>query len=797
MKKFDINEHIDLETLDNIEKVSIIVNTIDNKEFTKYNNVSDLYFRLNDGTYRHFTTKNMTKEELTLFSKCLRQAVRDAKNEGELVTDELENINNKKDVKRIRQSYEGLGYGAIATRAALITGATVLTGSALAGAYQLGKRNNETPVVPPVGIENGTDQVIEDLTPVVNRLVKPDMTGQNWDYYMSFYADNNLDIIQNKEYAKAMEFALAVNNSESWMKRTNLNGDEAIFGFSAREIVSFMLRMNDYTKEEMVSLYNGMEINPVEVMELSNNFMEKYQTYLVLSTNPVSLSMLVNNEEDKKVIDEFNEVHIKNQILRDSDKHEEAMQNRRQMYYDYFNSDVAGKETKAATAATSIVLRTHLVADSIISRMYQYKDTEVIFKIISESEIARGKSGETKAKTDLFGEQMMRTFVLGWEGFDQKTYLGKLGFNSNNYYVLVDDVARSIANMSCGPQEAMLNAAADKVETVTQTNEIVDSILGVLAPEQLVQINDIVKPYAELIEYTYNRELIEEMFDAKLKELGKYPEYAETFQELITEMSIAIWDKLNAKSKGTTGPRKTAPLTGNLVSTTNPEDVDAVVGSDARLAAEIAAAHAAGAIHETEVPKKVAEATASYQEAYDATFNHYAGKKVRNATKKFNPGWATSSNQWERLGYAHGKEHGLKWKADNAKDGTLEGGEITPVVPKPINPPPADPIPPIEDPIDSIIEPDIGIPQDPDYYTDEEIEDIYKDIDFTNGEDFQPVIESNQTSSNNDNEVTHYSVKELESKYSNYSFTSFDKNSFNFSTPEVEEEAVKIKEKGI
>ena len=525
-----------------------------------------------------------------------------------------------------------------------------------------------------------------------NTLTKPDMEGQTWDYYI----ENAIDSTQKQFYTTLGNWLTNFNNSTSWMSRTNNNGQSSIFGLTAKEGASLMLRFNEYTDEEMVTICNGMNINADEIMEESNHAIEKLITYYTISGTPTGIEALFNDAHDKEVIQAFEQHHQQVMNATDEDEKESLMQAEKQMFYDYFNSDVEGKETKAEAASTSYLLRTILPADTIISQLNRYHDTEAIYKI--------GSSEPINVTTSLFGEQMMCQFVTGWENFDQESYLGELGYSDSKYYVKTDGVKRSIADISCGEQEKKLRDADSYRLELTETNAAVDTAIQTMkltlqadnkySEEEINQIIDQMennlndgKGYNsidELTEYTYDRDLIEAMLDQKLKDLNKYPAYADTFDEVIEGMFL----KQAAVKGSSKGSSSSSGGSTKVTSVPNTETKDPQVAKDAlqtmgvspevseqmRIEAERQAAAAIGKERDdAEAYQKHYNLNQQEQIAYNfiyaAVYNHYAGKYVEGEWSKFkletspnypyNSNWASSSDARTRETYAMAKANAL------------------------------------------------------------------------------------------------------------------------------------------
>lgn len=602
------------------------------------------------------------------------------KEEQKLIRDLESNYQNYEDDYEEENEKKPLSLG---KKAAIAAGAVATAGALAAGGFALHN-----------ALANGNQP--QTTTEDENSLTKPDMEGQTWDYYEA----NAIDSVQKQFYTTLEDWLTNFNNSVSWMSRTNNAGQSAIFGLTPEETASLMLRFNEYTDEEIITICNGSNINADEIMEESNHAIEKLITYYTISGTPTGIDALFNDAHDKEVIQAFEQHHQQVMNATNDDEKESLMQAEKQMFYDYFNSDVEGKETKAEAASTSYLLRTILPADTIISQLNRYHDTEAIYKI--------GSSEPINVKTSLFGEQMMCQFVTGWENFNQESYLGELGYSSSKYYVKTDGVQRSIADISCGEQEKKLRDGDSYRLELTETNAAVDTAIQTMkltlqadnkySEEEINQIinqmennlND-GKGYNsidELTEYTYDRDLIEAMLDQKLKDLNKYPAYADTFDEVIEEMFLkqaAV--KGSSKGYSSSSGSSSSSTGGKKVETTNPQEAEAAlqamgvspeVSEQMRIEAEEKAAAAVGAERDTEAVKQKHEALnqqeqIAYNFIYAAVYNHYAGKYVegewsqyKKATSPdypYDSSWAYSSDARTRETYASAKANALSHAA--------------------------------------------------------------------------------------------------------------------------------------
>ncbi|MDD6223954.1 MAG: hypothetical protein PUB18_03035 [bacterium] len=524
----------------------------------------------------------------------------------------------------------------------------------------------------------------------VNKIVKADMVGKNWDYYI----ENATDNVQKQAWTQVGEFLLEFNNSQDWMARTSNNGENAIFGLTPEEAMALHVRMNEYTDEELITIYNSMNINADEIMNLSNDALERMNLYYRISKVPSGIAILFNDEHDQEVIRAFEVQHIKMMNANGTEK-EELMQEEKQMYQDYFNSDIEGKETKARAASTSYILRTMLPASQGIADLNDYKDTIILYSVNNQKQV--------EVKADLFDEVFMARYITGFENFDEEHYIKQLGYNADNYYLGIDGEKLSIADISCGEQEQKFrDADSFRVELETSAQVIADNRNAikealVLAVDENGQFDEkeldkiIDRALADgpqqtidqLTEFSYDPELIANMLTEKLKEKNKMPAYANTFFELYTEMVLA---QENIKLGSNVTSSKTTTITKTTSSALSAKEMLMGFGLSSEVAeakiveAEEKAAAAVGAErdtaethqkHEEQAKKEEYDLQNIYNETYNAYANGYSGE--------FKSEWANSSDANVRNTYNMAKQDGIDHysKIKSAEESNSNNNEST------------------------------------------------------------------------------------------------------------------------
>lgn len=565
-----------------------------------------------------------------------------------------ESLTTEKDKKRSTKK--------LVAGAALATAAGVVGVTACGAVKTNGKEN-----------EDAINTTVSDAAAIAGvELSKPNMEGQNWDYYL----ENAIDNTQKQAWTKVGEFLINLNNSQEWMTRVNNSGNQSVFGLTPEEAMALHVRFNEYTDEELITIFNSMNINADEIMDLSNDAIEKLELYYMVSDQVSGIEVLFNDEHDQEVIKAFEEHHVK--MMKAEGKEKEAlMQEEKQMFSDYFNSDIEGKETKARAASTSYILRTILFADSNLSNVYQFEGKVTLDKI---------SGGTVDAKTNLFDEIFMRRYVLGFENFNEENFIKNLGYNADKYTVLIDDVSRSIADISCGEQEEKLRDADEFRITLETSKQVVEDNREAIKEELTLaidengniseaQLDNIINRMNQdneqatidlLTQYSYDPTLIAEMLSNKLEELNKTPMYADTFFEYYTELAVKIMDA-NSTSKTTSSSKKSSSKV--IIETNNRDDAKnalinagdtPAVAESKIVAAEEEAARNAGAERDTEETKKKHEEEAEKEEEqlediYDETFKAYANGYVG----EYNSSWANSSNFSIKNTYAVAKQDGI------------------------------------------------------------------------------------------------------------------------------------------
>lgn len=609
--------------------------------------------------------QNMTK----LFSQCLSDNSFTLNKQNGVLKDSKDlqffKASNSKSLELYEQYKDSLndntnnnGKSRLTTAMTLAGLGIAVTAGATAGIVYA--RNHQAEPEP---VEENTQEEVND------EIVKPSMEGQDWDYY----TENAIDSVQKEAWTKVGSWLLEFNNSQSWMSRTNNDGQESRFGFTPEEAMAFYLRFNNFTDEELITICNGNNINADEIMNLSNDFIEKMNLYYSISNEKSGISALFNDEHDKEVVNTFEEHHVKMLNATGKDK-ESLMQEEKEMYKDYFNSDIEGKETKARAGSTSYLLRTMLPADQRESDLRNYKDKMTIY--------TTGTGKETEVKVDLFDEVFMSRYVQGFGDFDENHFLKQLGYNPEKYYLGIDGTKESIADLSCGEQEEKFRDADEYRVNLETSEKMVEDNKKALEAELTVYTDEDGKIDAdkvaeaiskmdltneeamisELTKYTYDNELIASMLNQKLESLNKNEMYSNTFWEKYTENILLELNKVGSSDKTySTKLQKVLETTNrDAVSNLLIASGDTPAEAEAKIVkAEETAAKAVGAERDTVETKQKHEQAAKQEEAvlqanYDEIFNYFASGNTGEMTK-----YSTSTDASVKKVYEIAKQDGL------------------------------------------------------------------------------------------------------------------------------------------
>lgn len=508
-----------------------------------------------------------------------------------------------------------------------------------------------------------------------------DMTGKDFAYY----SENALSTNQKTNMLTLNNFA-SKNGAESWqkvtlteeqMKQYGYENKEAIFGFTAEEAFALSLRFGHYTNDEYVTLMGGSNIDVVSVIDstnsLSNDALDSIISYYICSDEcNLNISEVINfDEKEQAKINEFEAMLAEwKKLTKDEDKEKEALAKMQEIKV-WFN-EFANTDNDELNNAKSYLLRTGLPACSILSQIYQYKDTiEVTF-------IGEEKTINEKVKTALFDEITMRRLVLGNGDIDD--YITKEGrYNllmekidvPKGYTLLLTDIDTSIADKYCSDEIQKLRDANDYIDKLRTENTVAEAAYQgslTINPNSDVKIGDqvasqmdnITTKYDELTEGTYSVEELLEMINNNLKEKGIYPQNINYFRTAkLSELNIEYNSKhgVTQGKKGdkiTTKEEKAKPVTpsdltasnavvldkqGNV--TTPEQAMEEARQEDVKeTGIKDASTPEASEKADQEAQQNAAERAAMLQGVYDASYNYFYSGNANG----YNAGWATSSD---------------------------------------------------------------------------------------------------------------------------------------------------------
>ncbi len=585
-----------------------------------------------------------------------------------------ENQNENSDLKK------KVTVGALAA-----AGLLALAGGAGAG-YAMGQKDdskNANPealnrIVTEIG---NTDVNIDNISTPIS------LEGQDWLYYVNEALDSDQKSLFINQISPWLN---EVNAKEDWERATlsqeqmtnyKFDDPECIYGFTADEAYALALRFNEYTNDQYVSLTGGKEIDTIDIMNdsnsQSNGALSKIISYYVNSDDcNLNISALLNfNEKEQAKIVEFETLFREYKALdNEKGKEKEAetkMQEIKKSLVNYA-MDIDSEQVNAK----SYILRTFLPAASIISQMHQYQDKIPVTLYDTKTQTNVDKD----IKTALFDEITMRTLVLGYNetavmgAFDSEAFLEEHNISTSRYNLLNTDVARSIADQSCGTQATRLDEANKYIaaqrsedlamETAYAGSQNIDlSTVGAYD-----NLNNVRSHYDQLVNGTFDANTIIELLNKDLMDKNIYPKNVEYFtQYLITEKMIE-YKNTHGVTQGKVGDiiKETyqqnvkvteADLTAPNVTVRNHAG-EVVSASEAMAEARQEDAknstsydYAASTPEESKQAQQQAQASQGYvdrtallQNVYNATYNHFYGQDVLEATTGYDPSWATSSD---------------------------------------------------------------------------------------------------------------------------------------------------------
>ena len=438
-----------------------------------------------------------------------------------------------------------------------------------------------------IGVEASDGK--EDTNSNTTTVVKPSMEGQSYEYYVSYAPEG----LQKSTMVSYHDYVMNFNNSEGWMyseltpemkeelekMSITLDGDEALFGFTAEEVNAFNLVYGTHTNEEYTKLMNGKYIDVTKVMSSAesemNQAIRKAIVYYLNSDNAhLGIENAINfTDSEKEQINKFEDMFQEYKDLLNSEKYDEAetkMKEIKQAVLEY-----AHAQDTEVNNAKPYILRTLVPAFSVYSVSYGYQDTITL----NLQDNATGKPVDKEVKTTLWDEITMRDLVEGYkeckdehgvvyqDGFSEIEFLNRLSIDSKKYSLIISDDGVSIADTYVGGLENKLSGANDYMEKLRTENNATDAYVAATVDGADVSNNS---ELDTLTSASYDQETILEMIDNALVNEHRYPVNLNFFTSMyskFTKQVIAFKDALYSKIYGKTITENNGKKEGTVVKT--------------------------------------------------------------------------------------------------------------------------------------------------------------------------------------------------------------------------------------
>lgn len=616
----------------------------------------------------------------------------------------------KKAYKEATKEQTSLGFKkALAIIGLSTVGATTLVGGSAYTGYQLaqtqkeaskeaGKDDNQT------NDNNITEDVLSEI---------PDVKDKDWDFYLA----NAIATFQFDIYANITDWLSMVNGLENWervtlseeqMQKYNSTDNEAIFGFTAEDAYSLLLRFVNLSKEDYVTITGGKNFDAVKVMDdsnsVSNGALRGIINYYISSDEcNLHIDTLINfNDSEVAQINKFETMFREFHALEKEGKDAEAEAKMREIKSNLV--EFAHDTDFDQSNAKSYILRTFAEAGSFLSEARQYKDTV----LLNVYDTKKQENTTVEIKTSLFDELTMRDLVLGYdETFDSEAYLTENKVDAKRYDLLNIDTKRSIADLSCGAQSARLEEANQYISTLRQEDMISEAAYSGSTNSEIG--NNVNTKYDELTRGTYDFEVLNNMLDDYLRLGNKYPKNREYFSnfENVTKNIIEYKDT-HGVTQGKKGDKIVASEEHKTDMTASDFEKDAIYRDEngnvisreeAMKKARDEENKKKGTIDAGDVEEETRKIEKSFQEVYDAIYNAlYNGTSISDEIK---------ASKYYDAAYKLASEDVAKRKELEKQQG-ISGGEVKPVTP-------SNPVTPTEPttPTDPVTPSDPTTPSDP------------------------------------------------------------------------------------
>lgn len=433
---------------------------------------------------------------------------------------------------------------------AAVVGGVIALAIAIGACTQLGGRGIDDTAT--VAATSGAS--VEEVTNTATPINKPSMEGQEYDYYVSYATEG----LQKSTMVNYHDYVMNFNRSEDWMYQEltpemieelekmsiTIDGNEAIFGFTAEEVNALNLVYGTYTNEEYTQLMNGQYIDVTKVMSSSesemNQAIRKVIFYYLNSDSAYAgIENVVNfTDSEKEQIKKFEDMFQEYKDLLKEEKYSDAESKMKEIKTAVL--EYAHAQDTEVNNAKPYILRTLVPAFSIYSTCYQYMDTITLNLYDNTSKTYTTKN----VKTWLWDEITMRDLVEGYDeckdengvvyqdGFSEIEFLNSFNISSSKYSLVISDDGVSIADSFVGGLENKLSGYNDYAEKLRTENSSTDALV-----QAQVQGADITNntEFDTLTSTSYDQEIILEMIDNELVKENKYPKNTNFFSSMYSK----------------------------------------------------------------------------------------------------------------------------------------------------------------------------------------------------------------------------------------------------------------------
>ena len=472
--------------------------------------------------------------------------------------------------------------------AAVVGGALALA-IAIGACSILGGREVSDTAVDAATMEASTTDLGNTATPIS----KPSMEGQDYEYYVTYAPEGLQKDVMTSYYDYVMNF----NRSEDWMyaeitpemkaelekMSVTVDGDEAIFGFTAEEVNALNLVYGTYSNEEYTKLMNGQYIDVTKVMSSSESEMNQAIRkvifyYLNSDSAHVGIENVVNfTDTEKEQILKFEDMFQEYKDLLNAEKYTEAESKMKEIKTAVL--EYAHAQDTEVNNAKPYILRTIVPALSVYSTCYQYMDTITLNLYDNNNNTYTTKN----VKTWLWDEITMRDLIEGYQeckddngvvyqdGFSEIEFLNSFSIDSKKYSLVISDNGVSIADEFVGGLENKLSGANDYMEKLRTENSATDAVVAAQVEGADVSNNS---ELDTLTSASYDQEILLEMIDNELVKENKYPKNTSFFSSMFSKFTkkiIAFKDSVlggSGNGKGTGSGSETTVISTTPTTTT-------------------------------------------------------------------------------------------------------------------------------------------------------------------------------------------------------------------------------------